>query len=94
MLEQPKTKLTVSKETKVNIQAIIISLTAKQLGIGEDEISLDSSFMDDLGADSLDTVELVMNIEEEFGIEIPDSEVEEMHTVKSMLNYLTNVGIS
>ena len=94
MLEPPKTKLTVSKETKVNIQAIIISLTAKQLGIGEDEISLDSSFMDDLGADSLDTVELVMNIEEEFGIEIPDNEVEEMHTVKSMLNYLTSAGIS
>ena len=50
--------------------------------------------MDDLGADSLDTIELVMNIEEEFGIEIPDSEVEEMHTVKSMLNYLTSQGIS
>ena len=50
--------------------------------------------MDDLGADSLDTVELVMNIEEEFGIEIPDDEVAEMPTVKSMLNYLTSQGIS
>jgi acyl carrier protein len=89
MLEQPKTKLTVSKETKMSIQNTLISLTAKQLGLGEDEISLDSNFMDDLGADSLDTVELVMNIEEEFGIEIPDHEVEKMHTVKSMLNYLT-----
>jgi acyl carrier protein len=45
--------------------------------------------MDDLSADSLDTIELVMNIEEEFGIEIPDHEVEQMHTVKSVLNYVT-----
>ena len=78
----------------MSIQSKIISLTAKQLGLGEDTISLDSNFMDDLGADSLDTVELVMNIEEEFGIEIPDDEVEGIHTVKSMVNYLTNVGIS
>ena len=73
----------------MSIQSRIISLTAKQLGLGEDEISLDSNFMDDLGADSLDTIELVMNIEEEFGIEIPDDEVEQMHTVKSVLNYVT-----
>jgi len=73
----------------MNIQATIISLTAKQLGIGEDEISLDSNFMDDLGADSLDTVELVMLMEDEFGIEIPDDEVETMYTVKEMLNYIT-----
>ena len=52
----------------MSIQSRIISLTARQLGLGEDEISLDSNFMDDLGADSLDTVELVMNIEEEFEI--------------------------
>ena len=78
----------------MSVQSRIISLTAKQLGLGEDEISLDSNFMDDLGADSLDTVELVMNIEEEFGIEIPDDEVAEMPTVKSMLNYLTSQGIS
>ncbi len=73
----------------MSIQSRIISLTATQLGLGEDEVSLDSNFMDDLGADSLDTVELVMNIEEEFEIEIPDNEVSEMHTVKSMLNYVT-----
>ena len=73
----------------MSIQNTLISLTAKQLGLGEDEISLDSNFMDDLGADSLDTVELVMNIEEEFELEIPDHEVEDMHTVKSMLNYIT-----
>ena len=73
----------------MSIQSKIISLTATQLGLGEDEVSLDSNFMDDLGADSLDTVELIMNIEEEFEIEIPDDEVAEMHTVKSVLNYVT-----
>ena len=73
----------------MSIQSTIISLTATQLGLGEDKISLDSNFMDDLGADSLDTIELVMNIEEEFGIEIPDHEVEQMETVGSVLNYLT-----
>ena len=78
----------------MSIQSTIISLTAKQLGLGEDEVSLDSNFMDDLGADSLDTIELVMNIEEEFDIEIPDDEVAEMYTIKSMLNYLTSIGIS
>ncbi len=78
----------------MSIQSRIISLTATQLDLGEDEISLDSNFMNDLGADSLDTVELILNIEDEFGIEIPDNEIEEMHTVKSMLNYLTSVGIS
>tara|TARA_Y100000294_G_scaffold151484_1_gene149311 strand:+ start:305 stop:541 length:237 start_codon:yes stop_codon:yes gene_type:complete len=78
----------------MSIQSRIISLTATQLDLEEDEISLDSNFMNDLGADSLDTVELILNIEEEFGIEIPDNEIEEMHTVKSMLNYLTSVGIS
>ena len=78
----------------MSTQSKIISLTATQLGLGEDTISLDSNFMDDLGADSLDTIELVMNIEEEFDIEIPDDAVEKLHTIKSMVNYLTSVGIS
>ena len=74
----------------MSIQSRIISLTATQLGLGEDEISLDSNFMDDLGADSLDTVELVMNIEEEFEIEIPDEEAEEIATVKNAVDYITS----
>ncbi len=78
----------------MSIQSRIISLTATQLDLGEDEISLDSNFMKELGADSLDTVVLILHIDVEFGIEIPDNEIEEMHTVKSMLNYLTSVGIS
>ena len=73
----------------MSVQSKIISLTATQLGLGENEISLDSNFMDDLSADSLDTIELVMNIEDEFEIEIPDDEVEKMYTVKSVLNYVT-----
>ena len=72
------------------IKEIIID----KLGIEESKITLEARFIEDLGADSLDTVELVMNIEEEFGIEIPDDEVAEMPTVKSMLNYLTSQGIS
>ena len=66
----------------MSIQSKIISLTATQLGIGEDTVSLDSNFMDDLGADSLDTIELVMNIEEEFGIEIPDDEADSQISIK------------
>ena len=65
-----------------------------KLGVEESQITMESSFVDDLGADSLDTVELIMELEEEFGIEIPDDEVAGMPTVKSMLNYLTSQGIS
>ena len=60
----------------------------EQLGVKEDEISIDSSFVDDLGADSLDTVELVMALEEEFGCEIPDEDAEKITTVKEAVAYL------
>ena len=60
-----------------------------KLGVEEEKIVSAASFVDDLGADSLDTVELVMLMEDEFGIEIPDDEVETMYTVKEMLNYIT-----
>ena len=59
-----------------------------QLGVKEDEISVDSSFVDDLGADSLDTVELVMALEEEFNCEIPDEDAEKITTVKDAIEYL------
>ena len=73
----------------MNVEQILFKIIGTQLGVGTDEISYKSNFMDDLGADSLDTIELVMAIEEVFDIEIPDNEVEEMHTVESVLNYLT-----
>ena len=66
----------------------IIKMIADQLQIDEEQVKLDASFMDDLGADSLDTVELIMALEEEFDIEIPDSEAEKIRTVQQALNYL------
>ena len=66
----------------------IIKMIADQLQIDEEQVKPDASFMDDLGADSLDTVELIMALEEEFDIEIPDSEAEKIRTVQQALNYL------
>ena len=59
-----------------------------KLGVEEDKIVSEASFVDDLGADSLDTVELIMQLEEEFGIEIPDEDAEKMTTVKSVVDYI------
>ena len=73
----------------MNVEQILFKIIGRQLGVGTDEISYKSNIMDDLGADSLDTIEIVMSIEEEFNIEIPDHEVEQMETVVSVLNYLT-----
>ena len=64
------------------------SIIAEQLGVKQEEIKPESSFVDDLGADSLDTVELVMALEEEFGIEIPDEDAEKMSTVGEAINYI------
>ena len=59
-----------------------------QLGVDEGEVTAEAKFIDDLGADSLDTVELVMALEEEFGIEIPDEEAEKIVTVKDAIAYI------
>ena len=69
-------------------QERLIEIIAKQLGVEEDNVTPDASFMEDLGADSLDTVELVMALEEEFEIEIPDSDAEKIQTVQDALSYL------
>ncbi|MCG9131328.1 acyl carrier protein [Candidatus Poribacteria bacterium] len=69
-------------------QERLIEIIAKQLGVDEDNVTPDASFMEDLGADSLDTVELVMALEEEFEIEIPDSDAEKIQTVQDALSYL------
>ena len=59
-----------------------------KLGVEEDKIVTEASFVDDLGADSLDTVELIMQLEEEFGLEIPDESAEKMTTVQSAVDYI------
>lgn len=64
------------------------SIIVEQLGVDEDEVTMDASFTDDLGADSLDIVELVMAFEEEFGIEIPDEEAENISTVRQAVTYI------
>ena len=71
-----------------SIEAKVKSIIADQLGVGEDEIKPESSFIEDLGADSLDTVELVMAFEEEFGIEIPDDAAESIVTVGDAVKYI------
>lgn len=64
------------------------SIIAEQLGVKPEEVAPAASFIDDLGADSLDTVELVMALEEEFGIEIPDEDAEKMTTVGDAIKYI------
>ena len=71
-----------------NIEQRVKKIIAEQLGVNEAEIKNDSSFVDDLGADSLDTVELVMAFEEEFGIEIPDEDAEKITRVKEAVEYI------
>jgi acyl carrier protein len=63
-------------------------IIAEQLGVKKEEIKPESSFIDDLGADSLDTVEVVMALEEEFGIEIPDEDAEKITTVGEAIKYI------
>jgi acyl carrier protein len=63
-------------------------IVVEQLGVKEDEVTLESSFVDDLGADSLDTVELVMALEEEFETEIPDEDAEKITTVQQAVDYI------
>jgi len=64
------------------------SIIVEQLGVDEEEVTPDASFVDDLGADSLDTVELVMAFEEEFGCEIPDGAAEKITTVKNAISFI------
>ena len=66
----------------------IKSIVADQLGVDEDQVTEDASFIDDLGADSLDTVELIMAFEEEFDVEIPDDDAQKIKTVKDVIEYI------
>lgn len=72
----------------MTIEDRVKKIVAEQLGVKEDTILLASSFTEDLGADSLDIVELVMALEEEFETEIPDSEAESITTVQAAINYV------
>ncbi len=72
----------------MSIEQQVKTIVAEQLGVNIDDVKNESSFQDDLGADSLDTVELVMALEEAFGCEIPDEDAEKMTTVQSAIDYV------
>ena len=72
----------------MDIEARVKKIVAEQLGVAEADIKNESSFVEDLGADSLDTVELVMALEEEFETEIPDEEAEKITTVQQAVDYI------
>jgi len=71
-----------------SVQERVKQIIVEQLGVEESEVTDNASFVDDLGADSLDTVELVMAFEEAFGIEIPDEDAEKIATVKDAIDYI------
>jgi len=73
-----------------DITAKIKAIIAESLGVDINEVTDNASFVNDLGADSLDTVELIMALEEQFGIEIPDEEAEKMQTVGQAIEYIKN----
>ncbi len=75
-----------SEEVFDKVKEIIV----EQLGVAENTVTLESSFIDDLGADSLDIVELIMSLEEEFDMEIPDSDAEKIVTVNDVVEYIKN----
>jgi len=72
-----------------SIEERVKKIIVEQLGVKEEEVTLEASFVDDLGADSLDTVELVMALEEEFECEIPDEDAEKITSVKQAIDYVT-----
>ncbi len=72
------------------VEERVKKIVCEQLGVKDDEVNNDSSFVEDLGADSLDTVELVMALEEEFETEIPDEEAEKITTVQLAIDYINN----
>jgi len=75
---------------RMNIDEKVKNIIVEQLGVSIDEVVPEASFVDDLGADSLDLVELVMVLEEEFGKEIPDEDAEKIQTVQDAINYIND----
>ena len=74
------------------VEQQVKAIVAEQLGVKQEQVTNDASFVDDLGADSLDTVELVMALEEEFEIEIPDEDAEKITTVQQAVDYIKAHG--
>ena len=70
------------------VERRVIEIIVEQLGVSEEEVTLEASFIDDLGADSLDLVELIMAMEEEFSLEISDEDAEKILTVQDVVNYI------
>ena len=75
-------------EEPMSVEDRVKSIIVEQLGVDADEVSADASFVEDLGADSLDQVELIMAFEEEFGVEISDDEAEKIRKVKDAVDYI------
>ncbi len=78
----------------MNIEEKVKNIIVDQLGVSAEEVVPEASFVDDLGADSLDLVELIMVLEEEFGKEIPDEDAEKIQTVKDAFEYIKNITAS
>jgi acyl carrier protein len=78
----------------MNIDEKVKNIIVDQLGVSAEEVVPEASFVDDLGADSLDLVELIMVLEEEFGKEIPDEDAEKILTVKDAMEYIKNIAAS
>ena len=76
----------------MSVEAKVIDVVAEQLGVNKDNITRDTSFVNDLGADSLDTVELIMELEEEFDTTIPESTAEQIQTVGQAIDFLEQNG--
>lgn len=80
------------RRTPVAVNSKVKDIIVEQLGVDPERVASEASFIDDLGADSLDIVELVMAMEEEFNIEIPDEDAEKLRTVADVQNYLEKKG--
>jgi len=90
-LNKLASKIFLTKEERQVMSTVeerVRKIVIEQLGVKEDELKNDASFVDDLGADSLDTVELVMALEEEFETEIPDEKAEKITTIQEAINYI------